>query len=101
MILAAATLTLSVTTACRGNPIGASPGPTVTTLQPSPSDDVRAAERLDVLKVAKAGSMKGYSREKFPHWRSTGENCDVRDTVLARDGRNVGGPAATWSPAPG
>lgn len=44
---------------------------------------------MDTLKVAKAGSMKGYSREKFPHWRSTGENCDVRDSVLKRDGTKV------------
>ncbi|WP_306210744.1 HNH endonuclease family protein [Actinoplanes sp. RD1] len=39
--------------------------------------------------VAKAGSMSGYSREKFPHWRDTGSNCDVRDSVLKRDGTNV------------
>jgi hypothetical protein len=89
LILAAVTLTLSSATACRDNPIGASPGPTTTTLRTSPSGDVVAAEQLGDLVVAKAGSMKGYSREKFPHWRSTGENCDVRDTVLERDGRNV------------
>ncbi|WP_305787584.1 HNH endonuclease family protein [Symbioplanes lichenis] len=39
--------------------------------------------------VAKTGSMSGYSREKFPHWRDTGSNCDVRDSVLKRDGKNV------------
>ena len=33
--------------------------------------------------------MKGYSREKFPHWRSAGKNCDVRDSVLKRDGTKV------------
>ncbi|MEU4155994.1 HNH endonuclease family protein [Actinoplanes sp. NPDC026670] len=44
---------------------------------------------LDTLIVAASGSMKGYSREKFPHWRSAGENCDVRDTVLKRDGDQV------------
>lgn len=33
--------------------------------------------------------MSGYSRAKFPHWRSTGSNCDVRDTVLKRDGSKV------------
>ncbi|NUT33392.1 MAG: HNH endonuclease [Hamadaea sp.] len=33
--------------------------------------------------------MTGYSRERFPHWRKTGANCDVRDTVLQRDGKNV------------
>jgi len=48
-----------------------------------------AAAQLDTLTVAKSGSMAGYSREKFPHWRSTGSNCDVRDTVLKRDGTKV------------
>ena len=48
-----------------------------------------AETQLDRLTVAKAGSMKGYSREKFPHWRSTGGNCDVRDSVLKRDGTKV------------
>ena len=48
-----------------------------------------AAVRLEKLTVARAGSMRYYSREKFPHWRSTGENCDVRDTVLKRDGTKV------------
>ncbi|MBB2945654.1 hypothetical protein FB565_005412 [Actinoplanes lutulentus] len=48
-----------------------------------------AQTQLDALTVATAGTMKGYSREKFPHWRDTGSNCDVRDTVLERDGKNV------------
>jgi hypothetical protein len=48
-----------------------------------------AAAQLDKLTVAKSASMAGYSREKFPHWRSTGSNCDVRDTVLKRDGTKV------------
>jgi hypothetical protein len=59
--------------------------------RPSPgvpsADDAKAL--LDQLTVAKSGSMRGYSRERFPHWRRTGENCDVRDTVLARDGEDV------------
>ena len=33
--------------------------------------------------------MKGYTREKFPTWRKTGSNCDVRDSVLKRDGTKV------------
>lgn len=33
--------------------------------------------------------MTGYTREKFPHWRKAGSNCDVRDTVLERDAKNV------------
>ena len=48
-----------------------------------------AAAQLDKLTIAKAGSMAGYSRAKFPHWKSTGANCDVRDSVLKRDGTNV------------
>lgn len=49
--------------------------------------DARAL--LDQLTVAASGSMRGYSRERFPHWQRTGDNCDVRDTVLARDGEDV------------
>lgn len=48
-----------------------------------------AAAALAKLKVAPAGSMKGYSRALFPHWRKTGSNCDVRDSVLKRDGKQV------------
>jgi hypothetical protein len=48
-----------------------------------------APGKLAKLTVAKAGSMAGYSREKFPHWDSTGSNCDVRDSVLKRDGTKV------------
>jgi len=44
---------------------------------------------LDQLKVAKEGTMSGYSRKKFPHWRKTGKNCDVRDSVLERDGTDI------------
>ena len=49
----------------------------------------RLRHRLSKLAVAKAASMKGYSRDRFPHWRSAGANCDVRDTVLKRDGTKV------------
>ena len=48
-----------------------------------------AKSQLDTLKVAKASSMAGYSRDEFPHWDSTGSNCDVRDSVLKRDGTKV------------
>ncbi|MEU4691790.1 HNH endonuclease family protein [Actinoplanes sp. NPDC023714] len=49
----------------------------------------QARTELDALTIAKAASMRGYSREKFPHWRDTGSNCDVRDSVLERDGEKV------------
>jgi hypothetical protein len=47
------------------------------------------AAELAKLEVARPGSMKGYTREKFPTWRKTGSNCDVRDAVLKRDGTKV------------
>jgi hypothetical protein len=49
--------------------------------------DVQVA--LDSLTVATSRSMANYSRDRFSHWRKTGTNCDVRDTVLERDGKNV------------
>lgn len=48
-----------------------------------------AATALAGLTVADARAMTGYSRERFPHWNKAGANCDVRDTVLKRDGKNV------------
>ncbi|SCE83891.1 Protein of unknown function [Micromonospora chokoriensis] len=55
----------------------------------SPSGGGNAVQQLGQLTVATAGSMKGYSRDHFPHWRNTGKNCDVRDTILQRDGKDV------------
>ncbi|MCZ7377916.1 HNH endonuclease family protein [Micromonospora sp. WMMC250] len=55
----------------------------------SPSGGGNAVQQLGQLTVAAAGSMKGYSRDHFPHWRDTGKNCDVRDTILQRDGKDV------------
>jgi hypothetical protein len=56
---------------------------------PEQADPSQGATQLEQLVVAKAGSMRGYSREKFPHWRDTGQNCNVRDNVLERDGTSV------------
>jgi hypothetical protein len=71
---------------------GAAPGATTTATgsgSGSGAGSGNAKAELGKLTVAKAGSMKGYSREKFPHWRSAGANCDVRDSVLKRDGSKV------------
>ncbi|WP_091297257.1 HNH endonuclease family protein [Micromonospora halophytica] len=54
-----------------------------------PSNAGNVGEQLAELPVAKAGSMRGYSRARFPHWRDTGKNCDVRDSVLKRDGEDI------------
>ncbi|MFB7463476.1 DUF1524 domain-containing protein [Streptomyces sp. NPDC056224] len=53
---------------------------------------VTAAEartRLAALKVAPAGTMAGYSRDKFTHWAQQGDKCDTREVVLQRDGTGV------------
>jgi hypothetical protein len=33
--------------------------------------------------------MAGYSRDRFPHWKQQGGNCDTREVVLKRDGTKV------------
>lgn len=77
-------LTLVVASGCEVTSAGDPGGP----VNP-PSAGGGDQTTLDALTVAESGSMKGYSREKFPHWRSAGSNCDVRDTVLKRDGEQV------------
>lgn len=52
----------------------------------APDESIR---QLNELVVATAASMKGYSRDRFPHWRDAGSNCDVRDKVLQRDGTDI------------
>lgn len=47
-----------------------------------------ARRQLDELTVATQASMRGYSRDRFPHWR-TDNGCTTRETVLKRDGTNV------------
>ncbi len=85
LAVATASLTLAAATACEAVPLdqdsGGSAGGAATAAD--------AKEQLAELTVAKAGSMSGYKRDKFPHWRSSGDNCDVRDTVLKRDGTKV------------
>jgi Protein of unknown function (DUF1524) len=89
LLLAAATLSLSMS-ACEDASLGPGAEPTSgSTTTGSTKDSANAEAQLAKLKVAKAGTMKDYSREKFPHWRSTGSNCDVRDSVLKRDGQKV------------
>ena len=89
-MIATAALSLSVTTACEVVPIDPEPAPTAGGGKAgggSVSGD--PAKLLAKLSVKKAGSMRSYEREKFPHWRDTGKNCDVRDSVLKRDGQKV------------
>ncbi|MBT2404275.1 HNH endonuclease [Streptomyces sp. ISL-87] len=48
-----------------------------------------ARTQLAGLKVAKVGTMAGYSRDKFTHWAEQGDKCDTREVVLERDGTGV------------
>jgi uncharacterized protein DUF1524 len=85
LTLAAATLTLAGCAGVSVTPSGGPPAPGAG----SAADSKTATAQLAKLTVAAPGSMKGYSRAKFPHWRSTGANCDTRDSVLKRDGTKV------------
>jgi len=53
-----------------------------------PAADVARAELADLV-VEAPHAMAGYSRAKFPHWASQGQNCDTREVVLQRDGQDV------------
>jgi Protein of unknown function (DUF1524) len=93
--VAVAAFVLAATSACV--PIGMpSTDPSA-----SPAD---ARRQLTALTVAPAGSMRGYARTRFPTWRQTGNNCNVRDEVLKRDGTKVKTSgcnvvAGTWTSA--
>jgi Protein of unknown function (DUF1524) len=61
------------------------------------STPAEASAALSKLKVASAGSMSGYSRDRFPHWSKASSfgwdppqtSCDSRQAALVRDGKNV------------
>ncbi|WP_433278221.1 HNH endonuclease family protein [Pseudonocardia xinjiangensis] len=49
-----------------------------------------AHSKLDALVERAPASMRGYSRDRFPHWSTQGKGgCDTRDLVLQRDGTDV------------
>ncbi|GAA2528069.1 HNH endonuclease family protein [Winogradskya humida] len=88
--LAAALLTLTAAAGCDVTTTDGSGSPGATTTSDSGGQSAGDANaQLSKLTVAKESSMSGYSREKFPHWRSAGSNCDTRDKVLQRDGTKV------------
>ena len=75
-------------TACDDSPLTDPSGPG--DLLPTDTAGAAAAQAsLASLTVSDQHPMTGYSRERFPHWRKTGANCDVRDAVLQRDGKDV------------
>ncbi|NRQ33361.1 HNH endonuclease [Nonomuraea sp. NN258] len=48
-----------------------------------------ATTALDGLTVARHESMAGYRRDRFPRWIPQGQDCNTREKVFLRDGRNV------------
>ncbi|MEV6824595.1 HNH endonuclease family protein [Amycolatopsis sp. NPDC051102] len=54
-----------------------------------PVSPTEARSELAALKIAVRGTMDGYSRDEFPHWDKVDANCDVREQVLKRDGKDV------------
>ncbi|MGH3749158.1 MAG: HNH endonuclease family protein [Micromonosporaceae bacterium] len=60
-----------------------------TTKVPDPPSVGKTHDQLAGLRVAEPASMAGYSRERFPHWSSHDDNCDTRELVLKRDGKDV------------
>jgi hypothetical protein len=77
---------------------GPATAPSTAAGAPPPLSDVDAFSTLEVLTVAPAGSMAGYSRDEFPHWASEAAShgwaepdgsCDVRDAALIRYGEGV------------
>lgn len=67
-----------------GPPAAAAP---VSLPEPSPAAVARA--ELAELVVATPHTLKGYSKSEFPHWVEQGGNCNTREIVLDRDGKNV------------
>lgn len=81
----------ALVTACALGAAGCVPSAAPDSANPDPvaSSAGESLRLLGQLTVATAGSTRGYSRDRFPHWRKEGRNCDVRDTVLRRDGTDV------------
>ena len=71
-----------------GTTLLSAPTPAAATPPDIPSN-ATAQSRLNGLTVAAHGSMSGYSRDLFPHWRTVSGNCNTREAVLERDGTSV------------
>lgn len=65
------------------------PAPAADAAPPPPPGADTAARHLAALTVDAEGSDDDYDRDKFPHWTDQGDNCNTREVVLKRDGKNV------------
>jgi hypothetical protein len=63
--------------------------PTLRRALPEPPPAEVARDELGDLNVEAPHPMAGYSRAKFPHWAMQYRQCDSREVVLQRDGKDV------------
>lgn len=68
---------------------------------PAPPSTATARQELAALTVAAPHSMDGYARDKFDIWSSQPGGCTTRQTVLARDGKDVQDKPGSCQPASG
>lgn len=83
IIIGVTVLVIAITAAPIIGEVATEPTPAVST-QPTAAQTV-----LNLLTIDTPHPMTGYSRDRFPHWRSTGPGCDVRDAILEHDGTNI------------
>ncbi|GAA3139885.1 HNH endonuclease family protein [Streptomyces echinatus] len=68
---------------------------------PAPPSTTTARQELAALTVAAPHPMDGYSRDKFDIWSTQPGGCTTRQTVLARDGKDVQDKPDSCQPASG
>ncbi|WP_251091369.1 HNH endonuclease family protein [Streptomyces sp. Caat 7-52] len=68
---------------------------------PAPPSTTTARQELAALTVAAPHSMDGYARDKFDIWSSQPGGCTTRQTVLARDGKDVQDKPGSCQPSSG
>ncbi|WP_374778277.1 HNH endonuclease family protein [Streptomyces sp. NBC_01310] len=68
--------------------------PTAQAAPPTPMSASAARSYLATVTPKAEGSTSGYSRDLFPHWSTVSGSCNTRETVLKRDGVNVGQDSA-------
>src|SRR5690349_7870301 len=103
-MVAALIMLAALAAGCDDSTLPSGSKPPANNAPPKAGSATAAKSALAKLNVATAESMTGYTREKFPHWRSAGSGCDVRDTVLERDGKGIkktgcnvtGGTWSSW-----
>nr|WP_040391299.1 HNH endonuclease family protein [Catelliglobosispora koreensis] len=81
--IASILLSLALISGCSG------PGSPSQTTSKGPANSGSTKVSLQSLRIADPRPMKDYTRDRFAHWNKAGSNCDVRDTVLERDGKNI------------